>query len=272
MLRFTCVAFLMLACEFAIGQDKVSPFVSYDITCTFELKFYPDSTSNVSKTESFFLFINAEQSLFESQNRYLQDSAIAAGSDGANRQNLVSFLQQHRTDFDFNIVKHGCNAIHTTDRIYHDYFSYSEAGRHLQWTLTQDTARVAGYPAQRATTEFGGRKWEAWFTEAVPVSEGPYKFCGLPGLIVRLTDSKKHYDFVLNGLKQSRREMPDTTPPKFVKTDKHTFFRKRGEYRANPIGIAEQSGVVFTSGRSEIAQRVQQKIKSDNNPIEFYTN
>lgn len=270
MLRFACVAFLMLACEFATGQDKVSPFIS-DITCAFELKFYPDSTSNVSKRELFFLFINAERSLFKSQNRYLQDSAIAAASDGANRQNLASFLQQHRTDFDFNIVKHGCNSIHTIDRVYHDYFSYAEAARHLQWTLTQDTTRVAGYPVQRATTEFGGRKWEAWFTEAVPVSEGPYKFCGLPGLIIRLTDSKRQYDFVLNGLKQSRREMPDATPSKFVKTDKRTFFRKREAYRANPIGIAEQSGVVFTSGRSEITQRVQQKIKSDNNPIEFFT-
>ena len=271
MLRFACVAFLMLACEFAIGQDKISPIVSYDITCTFQLTFYPDSASKVSKTESFFLFINQEQSLFKSQNRYLQDSAISASGDGANRHNLISFLQQHRTDFDFNIVKHGCNAIHTTDRVYHDYFSYPEAEGHLQWALTPDTATISGYPAQRATTEFGGRKWEAWFTEAVPVSEGPYKFCGLPGLIVRLTDSKKQYDFVLNGLKQSRREIRDTTPLKIVKTDKRTFFRKRDEYRANPIGIAEQSGVVFTSGRSEVAQRVQQKIKSDNNPIEFFT-
>lgn len=271
MLRFACVAFLMLTCEFAMGQDKLPPVVSYDITCTFQLTFYPDSTSTVSKTEPFLLFINQEQSLFKSQNRYLQDSAISASSDGANRQNLISFLQKHRTDFDFNIVKHGCNAIRTTDRIYHDYFSYAEAEGHLQWALTQDTATVSGYPAQRATTEFGGRKWEAWFTERVPVSEGPYKFCGLPGLIIRLTDSKKQYDFVLNGLKQSRREIPDTTPLKTVKTDKRTFFRKRQEYRANPVGIAEQSGVVFTSGRSEITQRIQQKIKSDNNPIEFST-
>ncbi|KAA0993523.1 GLPGLI family protein [Dyadobacter aurulentus] len=271
MIRFACVAMLMLACRFTMGQDKAFAPVSYDITCIFQLTFFPDSTSAVSKTESFFLFIKQEQSLFKSKNRYLQDSAISAADAAENRRNLMSFLRQHPTDFDFSIVKHGCNVTHTVDRIYHNYFSYTEVPGHLQWVLTQDTATVSGYPAQRATTEFGGRIWEAWFTETVPVSEGPYKFCGLPGLIVRLADSKKQYEFVLDGLKQSRRDVYDQTP-KTVKTDKRTFFKKQQEYRANPIGVAEQSGVVFTSGRSEIVQRVQQKQKSNNNPIEFFTN
>ncbi|OJV17751.1 MAG: hypothetical protein BGO21_07620 [Dyadobacter sp. 50-39] len=259
----------MLVSRFALGQIKGSSPVSYDITCSYQLTFFPDSSSAVSKTESFLLFINQEQSIFKSRNRYLNDSAILATERSRNRQDLMSFLQAHRTDFQFNIVKHGCNAVRTTDQIYHDYFSYPETPGHLQWVLAQDTATIAGYRAQRATTEFGGRKWEAWFTEAVPVSEGPYKFCGLPGLIIRVTDSKEQYDFVLNGLTQSRRELTGQVP-KSAQTEKSTFFKKQLEYRANPVGIAEQSGVVFTSGRSEIVQRVQQKNKSENNPIEFF--
>lgn len=269
--RFGFVALMILVSGFAMSQGKESTPVPYDVTCSFQLTFFPDSTNTGAKTETFLLFFNQEQSLFKSRNRFLSDSAIVASERSQNRRDLMSFLQSHRTDFNFNIVKKGCNAVHTTDQIHHNYFTYPETAGHLQWTLTQDTMTIAGYPAQRATTAFGGRKWDAWFTEAVPVSEGPYKFCGLPGLIIRLTDSRKQYDFVLNGLTQSRRELAGQMPQS-VKTDKRTFIKKQQEYRANPIGVAEQSGVVFTSGRSEISQRVQQKIKSDNNPIEFFPN
>lgn len=271
MIRFVCAAFMMLIHGFAMGQDKNPPSVPYELTCTYELTYIPGSTSQATKTELFLLFMNQEESLFESKNTYLRDSAILAAENSRNRQNLMQFLQNHLTDFDFHVFKRGCNEIRTMDRFYRDYYTYAEAPNHLQWALTEDTAMISGYRVQRATTAFGGRKWSAWFTEAIPMSEGPYKFCGLPGLIVRITDSKKQYRFELTGLKQLRIGVPDQRD-KSQKIEKARYFKKRQEYRANPIGVAEQSGVVFTSGRSEINQRVQQKIKSDNNPIEFFRN
>lgn len=253
------------------GQDKTSFQVPYDVTCTYQLAFYPDSTKSDSKTEMFYLFINSEKSLFKSKNRYLNDSVLnVADGSVANRQNSISFLRQHPTEFNISIIKRGCNNITTTDLIYHNYFSYPELPGHMQWVLSEDIAKISGYSCQKATTEFGGRKWTAWFTEAIPVSDGPHKFCGLPGLIVRLTDSKAHYDFLLNELKQTSRVASDLPVSKVFETSKGTFFKKRREYNENPIGIAEQSGVVFTSGRSEIKQRVQEKIRAHNNPIEFF--
>ncbi len=253
------------------GQGKTASFISYDITCTYQLTFRPDSTSPGPKIEMFYLFINNEQSLFKSKNKYLRDSALlVADGSMAGRQNSLSFLRQHPTEFNFSIVKNSCKEVKTTDLIYHDYFSYAEPPDPLQWILSQDTARISGYSCQMATTEFGGRKWIAWFTETIPVNDGPYKFCGLPGLIVRLTDSRAHYDFLLHELKQTPRVVPQATTLKTFETSKATFFKKQREYNENPIGIAEQSGVVFTSGRSEIAQRVQEKIKANNNPIEFF--
>ncbi|MEJ7664771.1 MAG: GLPGLI family protein [Hymenobacter sp.] len=43
---------------------------------------------------------------------------------------------------------------------------------------------------------------EAWFTREVPVGDGPYKFYGLPGLIVKVRDTRGHYDFELTQLRQ----------------------------------------------------------------------
>ena len=45
----------------------------------------------------------------------------------------------------------------------------------------------------KAVTEFAGRKWTAWFTEELPFQDGPYKFRGLPGLIVKLEDATQSH-------------------------------------------------------------------------------
>lgn len=46
----------------------------------------------------------------------------------------------------------------------------------------------------------GGRQWIAWFTSEIPLSEGPYKFGGLPGLILEVADSEGDYRYTCIGI------------------------------------------------------------------------
>ena len=85
---------------------------------------------------------------------------------------------------------------------YHDiigslHYQYQEKAPLFTWKIMPVKKMVAGYECQQAFTSFGGRTWEAWFTRDIPVSEGPYKFYGLPGLIVKVRDTHDHYVFVL---------------------------------------------------------------------------
>lgn len=74
---------------------------------------------------------------------------------------------------------------------------YYQEDRPVKWEVTNVIEKQNGYSAQKAVTEFGGRTWTAWFTKEIPFSDGPYKFSGLPGLIVKLEDDKGDYKFDL---------------------------------------------------------------------------
>lgn len=58
----------------------------------------------------------------------------------------------------------------------------------IDWKIHPDISQIGEYKAQKATTNWGGRNWIAWFATDLPFSDGPYKFKGLPGLIVKIED------------------------------------------------------------------------------------
>ena len=53
---------------------------------------------------------------------------------------------------------------------------------------TQDTV-IAGFKCQKATTLSDDGITVAWFTNLIPIMDGPYKYAGLPGLILRIENS-----------------------------------------------------------------------------------
>jgi len=90
-----------------------------------------------------------------------------------------------------------------------DYLNYKTQDKQV-WKISSETKSLKNYNLQKATTEFGGRKWIAWFSKDVPINQGPYKFQGLPGLIFQIEDDKKQYSFNLIEVKKLDKEY-DTT-------------------------------------------------------------
>lgn len=70
----------------------------------------------------------------------------------------------------------------------------------FKWKITGNKRKIGEYECQEATTSFRGRDWSVWFTTAIPVSDGPWKFYGLPGLIIEAEDSKKDFAFRLTSI------------------------------------------------------------------------
>ena len=82
-------------------------------------------------------------------------------------------------------------------------YRYEEDWEKPEWEITDESKDIIGYQCFKATTDFRGRRWTAWFTPEIPIQDGPWKLCGLPGLILEAEDSGNVYRFVANGLMQN---------------------------------------------------------------------
>ncbi len=82
-----------------------------------------------------------------------------------------------------------------------DLFYEDDIGK-LPWQLENVTDTILGYTCQKARLQFRGRDYTAWFTADIPISDGPWKFMGLPGLILKVEDSRQLFSFTLIGLRQ----------------------------------------------------------------------
>ena len=72
----------------------------------------------------------------------------------------------------------------------------------FSWQLQDGDSIVCGYPCHKATTTFRGRTWTAWYTLDLPYSDGPWKFCGLPGLVLYAYDSEDKFRFNCIGIEK----------------------------------------------------------------------
>lgn len=135
----------------------------------------------------------------------------------------------------------------------------------FHWELRGDTSTICGYKTQKATCNFGGRSWVAWFAPELPYSDGPYKFNGLPGLIVKVSDTRNHYDFELISInKLDPCLMIDIEDKDYIVTTKQDFFKAFDSFREDIINRAKQYGA-----NNDSQQVLAKNMAQRNNPIEL---
>ena len=127
----------------------------------------------------------------------------------------------------------------TTDKIATDWFLVEELIPELQWTLTDDTKEILGYKCKSAKCSFRSREYSAYYTDEIPVADGPWKFGGLPGFIMEVCDADNHYSFTCVGI-NSKADRTITMPEvSYNKTSRVKFYQTKYRYDTNPLGYLE---------------------------------
>ena len=205
--------------------DNAKLMVTYRLT-------YREDTTNLEKfgCERMVLIIGNTISNFQSYNKYESDRI------GRQKQNDKIFLG--------------------------DSYEYEENLYTYSWKVVDDTASISGYSCQKAICDFSGRTWEAWFSEELPFNDGPYKFGGLPGLILNIADTQGHYVFEFLSIEK----MPEGSKigkeeNDYIKTTKQRFF--------DAMRIYLKEGGYTDKVNEDFAKKIQAVMKSRNNPIEL---
>lgn len=171
---------------------------------SYEYKFVIDSTEKDKVgTEMMLLEVFSKGSKFYSREVFESDSIMEAefkkqskGLD--NHINLKGF--QSKGKVRYQVEKNYPNySVNFFTRLGSDDYMIEESRKQV-WKIVPEKEKVGEFIAQKASCEYAGRSWTAWFTTDIPIQDGPHKFHGLPGLIVKLEDKTKSHTFELKGV------------------------------------------------------------------------
>ena len=112
------------------------------------------------------------------------------------------------------------------------------------WQIQDTFATIAGLDCQRATIHYGGRDYTAWFAPGVPVADGPYVFCGLPGLIVEVADRRGWYTFRLKSLNlkpEKRFFKDDFINPNSQQISRESYVSQTEKFKRDPRMFGERN-------------------------------
>lgn len=116
------------------------------------------------------------------------DFSIFYRDDETNSNNTIGNIYKNLPKNDYLTFK---GIVHLRGKV----FTYSEPMPQFDWQIQDGDSTVCGYRCQKAQTTFRGRTWTVWYTMDLPYSDGPWKLCGLPGLILKATDSKDRFQY-----------------------------------------------------------------------------
>jgi len=170
---------------------------------TYEYSAVSDSTNkdDVQK-ELLVLDVNKNGSIFYSLEKFKSDSIQydelqkQANSDAE----IINVKSTYKGKILYTISKNypGFETfLHTA--LANDRYKVTDERKQV-WKILPEKQKIGEFETQKAETNSFGRKWVAWFAPDLPIQDGPYKFHGLPGLIIKNEDKTTSHSFELKGI------------------------------------------------------------------------
>ncbi len=109
----------------------------------------------------------------------------------------------------------------------------------FNWKISDERSSLLNYPIQKATTEFGGRTWVAWFSTEIPIQDGPYKFYGLPGLILKISDLEDDYIYEMKSIVKEENDISERNfgSENIIKVSSEKWNKIWKNYKKEPSSI-----------------------------------
>lgn len=243
--------FFIFTFSFLVGNAQNIDKVKLRVHYTTKFKHFETSPQKTIDEKILDVgdYLSKFYSLWETRIEEVTDSVIAHGGAMQDVMNARGKLPYPRS-YDYYIIYKNYpqkGKLTGTDKDLKHYI-YEEALEKQNWTILLEDSIVAGYQCQKARAQFRGRVWDVWFAPGIPVSDGPWKLCGLPGLILYAKDSKDDFLFECIEIKEGRNE--DITFPKrkYIKSTQAELNQMKINIAKDPAGYMKRFGSDFGRG------------------------
>ena len=259
--RIKIVCCLLLFALSAMGQKQKAMRITYKVVYTYSTDLAP--RHDVSYLDVQDDGVSCFYSHYFVKSQEIQDSINRRGSVSDDMvSKAIAPYDGGQPNF---VYKHIPAEGKLTFATYHvDWFKYSEPIPALQWKIEGKDSVIAGYHCQAATTSLRGRRWRAWFTLDIPVSDGPWKLCGLPGLILRATDEQGYFDFDCTGVASIEIPPIELAKNSYVSCTPEEAFKMEQERRENPLAFLNRQ----FGGQQQFPDELVRKADRSNNEEE----
>ncbi|WP_066435604.1 GLPGLI family protein [Chryseobacterium sp. CCH4-E10] len=209
-----------------------------NIKCNYLTTFLIDTTDVSSKKEEMTgLWIGKNSSVFRSDQKAIYDSLAKESTKNSmskpvNGKIVLDFSRIPRAYFIPEVFKVG-DKMEVFDKILGVYYKY-ENDQKINWTIVDETKTISTYKCRKAIGKYRNKNITAWYTEEVPISEGPYTFKGLPGLVIEAYDDKDYFHFTLVKLKDLKQLIAPIRGE--ISTSYDKFLKKRSDFQNDPSG------------------------------------
>ena len=233
----TLLLSLIVSSSSLFAQNEAIIIDTTFLKCEYDTNYYTDTIirdKGITMPEVFILEVGTKVSKYYSKKtdayeRMRSDpNAYAAYSKllKAEKPDFSILPARHCTLVIFNNYPEDKRTIH--DAIFFDYYVFDDDNLPQEWTMIADSVKtILGHSCRKASCSYRGRNYEAWYAIDLPVNAGPWKFSGLPGLIMSVQDTKGHYTFEIKGLMKAKEpiEYIEYSNRKYSHTDRKTFLK-----------------------------------------------
>ncbi len=270
-IKYKFILFFALFSVFSFAQECSSCASFY-----YKYQSQSDSLSVLSKREDFFVLMKKSDSTIFSDvlNKRMDSMEVVIVDElNAGTRSSYSFKGVENPRNKYYMIKmldKQDSPILVHDKIGNKKFSFYDDTK-IDWILSNDKREIAGFTCQKATAFAFGRQWIAWFTSEIPISDGPYKFRGLPGLIIEVFDDKKYFMFSLVKYSKEDKEIDIRIPKyrnrKIIPTTKEKFVVAKINYSEGTVSRLKNSIVSDKIPESRYRE-IEGNIKKNNNFLE----
>lgn len=190
-MRFLLIFFFVLSKLFSQEQSVQIDYVLYSNT-EFPSKincklFYKDNKS------VFRYYLNSKVKWEESTNLNIIDESKLSDTESIITPGVNGDIY---IKFDYNL-----KTLELIDNyVLYDMMNIKDVYPENTWVITNESKSLNNYTVFKALTRYRGRDWEVWFTTDLPISIGPWKLQGLPGVILSAKSKDERFQFIATSI------------------------------------------------------------------------